>query len=262
MSFCDLADVRLFYTQDGSGDPPLLFVHGYTCDSHDWSWQLAHFAGSHRVIAVDLRGHGRSSAPPDYSMPAMAQDLADLLEHLDCGPAVVITHSLGAVIGSVLAVEHPERVQAFFGIDPAYLYPEAVLSSFEPQIEIMQETSNPSEIATLMLSGTYSEISPAWLRTWHRRRIAGTPAAALRGAFLNSFGTPGAPGTSAQYLARRECPTFVLWANEANAAAERELLTHPTSEIVVWPGCAHWPHIDRPDEVNALFDTWLARLPA
>ena len=61
----DVGALRMFFTDEGSGDPPLLFVHGYTCDSHDWSWQLSHFARSHRVIAVDLRGHGRSSAPED-----------------------------------------------------------------------------------------------------------------------------------------------------------------------------------------------------
>ena len=63
MAFAELGDVRLFFTDDGEGGPPMLFVHGYTCDSHDWSWQLAHFGATHRVIAVDLRGHGRSSVP-------------------------------------------------------------------------------------------------------------------------------------------------------------------------------------------------------
>jgi pimeloyl-ACP methyl ester carboxylesterase len=35
MAFADLGDVQLFYTDEGTGDPPMLFVHGYTCDSHD-----------------------------------------------------------------------------------------------------------------------------------------------------------------------------------------------------------------------------------
>ena len=42
MAFADLGDVQLFYTDEGTGDPPMLFVHGYTGDSHDWSWQLPH----------------------------------------------------------------------------------------------------------------------------------------------------------------------------------------------------------------------------
>jgi len=61
MPFAELGDVRLFFTDEGEGDPPILFVHGYSCDSHDWSWQLPHFVAGHRVIAADLRGHGRSS---------------------------------------------------------------------------------------------------------------------------------------------------------------------------------------------------------
>ena len=68
MAFADIRDVRLFFTDEGDGGPPLLFVHGYTCDSHDWSWQLPHFAADRRVIAVDLRGHGRSTAPEHGTM--------------------------------------------------------------------------------------------------------------------------------------------------------------------------------------------------
>ena len=63
MAFADMGDVQLFLTDEGTGGPPMLFVHGYTCDSHDWSWQLPHFVAKHRVIVVDLRGHGRSSTP-------------------------------------------------------------------------------------------------------------------------------------------------------------------------------------------------------
>src|SRR5438067_938177 len=108
MAFADLADVRLFFTDDGSQDPPLLFVHGYSCDSHDWSWQLPHFAVRHRVIAVDLRGHGRSSAPEEgYEALTLVNDLAQLVEQLGCGPVVAIGHSLGGAIVSALAIEHP-----------------------------------------------------------------------------------------------------------------------------------------------------------
>ena len=87
MPFVSVGEVDLFYTDDGAGDPPLLFVHGYSCDSHDWSWQLPHFVDRHRVIAVDNRGHGRSSVPETgYDHLDFAGDLANFLDDLGCGP--------------------------------------------------------------------------------------------------------------------------------------------------------------------------------
>ena len=122
MAFANLGEVELFYTDEGEGGPPMLFVHGFACDSHDWMWQLAHFERCHRVIAVDLRGHGRSSAPEGgYDSTTFADDIAALLRRLKCGPVVAIGHSLGGMIVSALAVEHPELVSAVVSIDPGYL---------------------------------------------------------------------------------------------------------------------------------------------
>ena len=69
MAYADIGEVRLFFTDEGEGDPPILMVHGFSCDGHDWMWQIPHFAARHRVIVVDLRGHGRSSVPEDGYEP-------------------------------------------------------------------------------------------------------------------------------------------------------------------------------------------------
>src|SRR4051794_13245272 len=125
MPFADLDEVRLFYTDEGKGDPTVLFVHGYSCDSHDWSWQLPYFTERHRVIAVDIRGHGRSGVTPGgYTPTQFAADIAQLLTQLQTGPVVAIGHSLGGVIVSALAVEHPQLVSAVVSVDPGYLIPD------------------------------------------------------------------------------------------------------------------------------------------
>jgi pimeloyl-ACP methyl ester carboxylesterase len=63
---------KLFMTEVGMGRSVML-LHGWTCDSHDWSWQLPLFERKYRVVAADPRGHGRSEvipsgayAPADY----------------------------------------------------------------------------------------------------------------------------------------------------------------------------------------------------
>ena len=117
-------DVELFYTDDGSGARTVLLIHGLSCDSDDWVWQLGPLAGRYRVVAVDLRGHGRSSAPSSgYTPPELAADLAGFIEVLALGPVIAIGHSLGGVVASALAVEYPLLVEAVVTIDPAYGIP-------------------------------------------------------------------------------------------------------------------------------------------
>ncbi|MEX5713167.1 alpha/beta hydrolase [Parafrankia sp. FMc6] len=138
MPFVELGDVRLFYTDEGSGDRPLLLVHGYTADSHGWSWQLPHLVADHRVIAVDLRGHGWSSAPAGgYTTAQFAADLAGLLDHLEIERVVGVGHSMGGSVVSALAVEYPDRVAAVVAVDPAYLLPDETAGAIGPMLDLL-----------------------------------------------------------------------------------------------------------------------------
>ena len=55
--------IRLAFDTAGAGDPPIIFVHGWSCDRSYFAPQFEHFAVSHAVVAMDLRGHGDSSSP-------------------------------------------------------------------------------------------------------------------------------------------------------------------------------------------------------
>jgi pimeloyl-ACP methyl ester carboxylesterase len=258
--FAAVGDVTLFYTDDGSGDPPLLFVHGYSCDGHDWSWQLPNFVAHHRVIVVDNRGHGRSSVPDSgYDHLSFAGDLANLLDHLACGPVVAVGHSLGGVIASTLAVERPDLVQAIVSIDPGYLVSDELSGGLASLIEAL-DSSDPVPIAQATLGGTYTAASSPALRTWHMRRIAGTPVHVLRQTLKNLLEGMALESVSAPYLARRTCPVLALYADPARAVVEANLLTDSRSRVVSFEGSGHWLHQERPAEVNHIIDTWLANL--
>ncbi len=83
-------DVSLFYEDEGGGDPPLLLVHGWGCDSTFMAPQFTCFCGNHRVVTVDLRGHGRSDKPRQrYTIPAFAEDLAWVCRERDLERPVV-----------------------------------------------------------------------------------------------------------------------------------------------------------------------------
>lgn len=87
---------EIFYKDWGSGQP-ILFSHGWPLSGDAWDAQMLFFGmNGYRVIAHDRRGHGRSSQPWDgNNMDRYADDLAELIEHLDLKDAVLIGHSTG-----------------------------------------------------------------------------------------------------------------------------------------------------------------------
>src|SRR5699024_11153440 len=90
------ADIQLFYTDQGSGQPVVL-IHGFPLNGESWGKQQAALLDAgHRVIAYDRRGFGQSTktaAGSDYD--TFAADLHALMEHLDLREAVLIGFSMG-----------------------------------------------------------------------------------------------------------------------------------------------------------------------
>jgi pimeloyl-ACP methyl ester carboxylesterase len=99
----------LFRLDTGSGDPVVLLHSGFL-DHGMWAAQIPALAATHRVIAPDARGHGRS---PVATAPFRhTDDPAELLDELGTGPAVLIGVSMGAATAVDTALEHPALVRA------------------------------------------------------------------------------------------------------------------------------------------------------
>jgi pimeloyl-ACP methyl ester carboxylesterase len=263
VGFATVGDVRLFYTDTGAGDPPVLFVHGWCCDSHDWSWQLDAFSSSHRVIAADLRGHGRSSVPDGGFDPrTFAADLVGLLDQLASGPVVAVGHSLGGLIVSALAVEHPDRVTAVVAVDPAYGVDHDVAVLLRGVLDGLRSPSG-MEAAEAIFATMDVATTPDHLRVWHRRRVLGMPLPVILGTLSGIYEASdqfGLRPASDEYLARRRCPVLAVHAAPARAVWDATTFQHPASRAVSWEGSGHWLHQERPGEFNALVHSWLDSL--
>jgi pimeloyl-ACP methyl ester carboxylesterase len=115
--------VKLAFEDRGAGKPAFIFVHGTACNRSFFAPQAEHFASQHRVVSVDLRGHGESDKPHGaYPIAAYADDLAYIIEQLGLGKAVAVGHSMGGVIVLQLAAAHSDWVAAIVMVDSTLVY--------------------------------------------------------------------------------------------------------------------------------------------
>ncbi|MFI1363415.1 alpha/beta fold hydrolase [Streptomyces griseochromogenes] len=108
----DVGGVRLAYRVSGPPEaPPLVLLHALGEDASDWEPVLPVLARCRRVYAPDLRGHGRSDRPGEYSLELMRTDVLRFLNALGLDRVDLIGHSMGGIVGYMLAQDHPERVR-------------------------------------------------------------------------------------------------------------------------------------------------------
>ena len=120
----DVGEVVLRVRHHPGDGPPVLLLHGHPRTSATWHRVAPRIvAAGHAVVCPDLRGYGRSSAPPDtpdhrpFSKRAMAADLATLMCHLGHAGFDVAGHDRGSYVALRLALDHPDRVRRLAVLD-------------------------------------------------------------------------------------------------------------------------------------------------
>jgi pimeloyl-ACP methyl ester carboxylesterase len=118
--FFDSQGVKIRYIDVGQGEPVVL-IHGFSSDL-DQSWgnpgTIDRLAADFRVVALDVRGHGKSDKPHDtasYGLPVV-EDVTRLLDHLHIAKAHIVGYSMGGAITGKFIALHPDRtISAVFG---------------------------------------------------------------------------------------------------------------------------------------------------
>lgn len=252
MPYARRKDLSLFYEQAGTGDPPLLFVHGWCCDHTFFEPQFDHFKSSHAVTALDLRGCGDSDRPESgYDLPTLADDVAWLCGELGISKPVVVGHSLGGMVAIELVARHPSLPLAVIAVDPGPIDP-------------LPETRRVYEEFATGLDGPDGEaVRRAWVEAMtvddadRKRWIVETMCAApLSVAAAGIRGLLGWNGVAA--LAMCAVPLLVVLSQTGGSNAPARLLElEPDLHIGVTVGAGHFNQLEVPEQVTPMIERFL-----
>ncbi|MCV6590193.1 MAG: alpha/beta fold hydrolase [Marinobacterium sp.] len=110
--------MKLFHQIYGTGEP-LLILHGLFGTYENWGSQIKGLAEHFQVIAVDLRNHGRSPHADEFTYPAMAADVLELMDDLALTSAHILGHSMGGKVAMQIALTAPQRLRKLVVVDIA-----------------------------------------------------------------------------------------------------------------------------------------------
>ena len=233
MSVLEAADGGRIHTVERGTGRPLVLVHGMTMSSGIWRRQLDELSDRYRVVALDLRGHGRSVAGTSgFGLDAVAGDIALVLEELDLRDAIVLGHSMG----SMALIQF--------------------CASFA-------ETRTERVAGLVFLSASPGVVVPAGVRRVSERIARGrAPMLPWSGSFLTGFGLLSLDARAA--LADVDTPaTIVVGRRDRLTPIPRAqrlavLLPHATVEVV--DGAGHQVMLDQPAALAAVLDRFSAAL--
>ncbi len=152
--FFDSGGVKIHYHIEGKGEPVLL-IHGFATNAR-FQWMTSGIfkalAKDHRVIAIDVRGHGTSDKPSDAKKygTEMVEDAVRLLDHLKIDKAHVVGYSMGAIITGKLLGTHPDRLLSAT-LGGTGVFPEGV--TLPPHLEKLAQSLEQGKGTSAILMG-------------------------------------------------------------------------------------------------------------
>lgn len=136
--------VWLHAVEWGSGARTLVLLHGLGGTHHNLAPQAQHFSTTYHVLAVDLRGHGRSDGPmPSDAIDTCAADVAWQCRHLDATDPVLVGHSGGGHVAAQLAADHPDLATAMIFLDSSLVFPPDRRAAGRAWVEEIRGADDP-----------------------------------------------------------------------------------------------------------------------
>jgi pimeloyl-ACP methyl ester carboxylesterase len=244
----------LAYEDAGTGEPAVVLVHGLACHRAFMAPQARFLRARHRVVSIDLRGHGDSDAPRQrYTIDALADDVGWICEQLELERVVVVGHSLGGLVGLQLAAARPDLTRGAALIDSVLL---AGAGREETVAALVSGLRGPDGDRVLrdyfrLFFGPHDD--PA-LCDWILDQAVRTPAHVTSSIWEEASSSWDDAGA----LTRCRSPLLYLDAGTPNADLERAVERNPSITLGRTVGSGHFSQLVCPDQVNAMLERFLA----
>jgi pimeloyl-ACP methyl ester carboxylesterase len=256
--------LRLHYLDWGGTGRPLILVHGLDRHAHTFDHIAPHFTSRFRVIAVDMRGHGDSAWDPEarYVVEDYVRDMEGLVEQLKLRDIVIWGNSTGGRVAQVYAGLHPDRVTHMISEDVGPERPRQIADNYERRVKAEQAgwASEAEVIAQVRKAnpGMPDANVTTYVRYGTRKNSDGRivwkrDPNVVRGFVVTDLWAA---------VSKISVPAlYIIGARSAIVPAETQeklRATLPRVRIVTIPDTGHYPSEEKPAEVLALIDSFLA----
>lgn len=237
------------YEVYGQGEPTLVFVHGWSCDARYWREQVPHFAKNHRVVLLDLAGHGHSgSTRSQYTMQAFGEDVQAVTTATGSRKVILIGHSMAGPVTAVAASLMPDRVIGIIGVDTLedieYAMTAEAIEQMIAPLKSDFQTGSRQFLTEMIAAG-----SNPLIRDWILADVAAAPPSVALSA-MNELMALYTKGALPQLFDKLRIPVVTVNADlwPINYEANRRHI--PGFEAIVLKGTDHFLMINAPAQFN------------
>jgi pimeloyl-ACP methyl ester carboxylesterase len=247
MAEIDRDGVRLGFDDVGKGESVVL-VHGWGCNRMFFKPQVDALSAHHRVISLDLRGHGTSDAPEqDYTMQMFANDISWLCGKLDVHKPIVVGHSMGGTAVLELAALYPDVVKGIVLIDSLLFPPASFVDQLKPVAEALY-TDDYRAILRQVAGALFIASDDPARKEWILSAMESTPQHVLASAFANHVTEYDASDAAVR------CRVPAAYIGAARPLGDVAKLKIKCHEVLISQtlGAGHFLTLEAPDQLNAM----------
>ncbi len=265
--------VKLYYEETGAG-APIVFVHEFAGDHRSWEPQVRYFGRQYRCIAYNARGYPPSDVPDDpgrYSQDRAADDIRDILAHLELAQAHVVGLSMGGFATLHFGLRHPAMARSLAVCGCGYGAEPGKREQFQREAAAQAEkvrTLGPRDFAdSYALSPMRVQFQNKDPRGWAEFRANLTEHSAV-GSALTLLGvqrTPPSLYEMGDALAKLTIPTLIVNGDEDEPCLDPGMMlkrTIPTAGLIVLPKTGHTLNLEEPALFNACLERFFHAVEA
>jgi pimeloyl-ACP methyl ester carboxylesterase len=240
--------VPIHYAVQGKGEPTLVFIHCWSCNRHLWDNQVTEFSKTHRIVTIDLPGHGESGLDrKTWSIESFGDDVKTVVAKLNLKRVVLIGSSMGGPIALEAARRMPDRVVGIVPVDTLQDVESKVPPEQLDAVFKAMETDFKSANATLMSQFFFSPTTPAAVKERILNDIYSRPPqtaiAILRGVFAYD------PVPAMREI---KVPIRAINADRVPTNLEVNRKYAPQFDVTIIKGTGHYPMLEDPTRFNAM----------